>query len=570
MASPSPGHDFTRIPISSDLQAEAVEEDTPAPDAAPEAEPVSAAQQAQPANRFFALPTRFRQRPRLLTQELRRPEIIDEPPPLFVVDEAVRQLRLALDNYTGTPQLAEVWGYVVAQVKKPSSKPLKKGAPPELYTPAVAAALDALAQDKKLKPGRQAQVLQRVFTHLLTATEKRLGNKTDGIGNPEQEYGDLNAATKKQIGSLGTYKDMRGALLAKFEALSIGTAAALKKINNYYQEKIVLVTFLGHKAWVHKELARALGRAEKLLTESEQVAIGKEVTDFGGVSVRPNTNNPLNLSEHSFGAAIDINPELNPNVPNFPVQFIGEVTGRDLLTAEGGRPKTDVFDLGKIWESLGFGEKDPALRELERLLGISKQLTGIFKDDASLATGMLAVAKRKTEVPAAVRPEALLAAAREARAEGTKVRWMYQDPKLKVPKNSAQGEKHNALVALVFPPGPGYLHPEPADEWETKRHAAELLIKMVDVYERSFAKDKKGAPVLRGGVPSRIAPEARAPEGEGALPQLVAHGFVNLPAKLVSVLRAPAPDGGDLRWLGASEHTKDSMHFELKQTPPLE
>ena len=83
-----------------------------------------------------------------------------------------------------------------------------------------------------------------------------------------------------------------------------------------------------------------------------------------------------------------------------------------------------------------------------------------------------------------------------------------------------------------------------------------------------FIKDKKGASVLKGGVPSRILPKARAPEGEAALPQLVAHGFVNLRAKLVSALRAP--DGGDLRWLGASEHTKDFMHFELKKRPPLE
>ena len=562
-----------------DPQARPVEE---AP-SAPEAARIPDAQQAQPINPLFAGPMQVSQRPRLLTEELRRPEILDVLHPLFlerfrlqlfvddpVVGDAVSQLLLALDKYSGTSQVAAVWGHVVAQVKDPRSKPRTKGAPPELYTPTVVAALAALAQDKKVALDRQAEVLQRVFTHLLTATEKRLGHETDGFGNPEQEWAqDLDPAVKRHIdGGLNTYRDLRAALLASFGALSIGTAAAIEKINKYYSEKIVKVRFLGHDQWVHQDLKGALERAERLLAEPDRVAIGKEVKSFGGINIRPNTNNPLYLSEHSFGAAIDINPELNPNVPRFPVQFIEEVTGRDLLTTGEGRRKTDVFDLGELIDKLGFGKKDPALRELERLLAASKQFAGIFKDDASLAAGMVAVARRLTQIPAVTKPAALLAAAREARAEGTKVRWMYQDPKLKLPKNAPEGGKHNALADLLFPPSPGHSHPEPASAEETKRHVVELLIQMVEVYERSFIKDKKGTPVRKGGVPSRILPKPRAPAGEAALPQLVAYGFVNLPAKLVSALRAP--DGGGLRGLGVSEHTKDFMHFELKNRPPLE
>ena len=562
-----------------DPQAGPAEEAPPPPEAARTPD----GHQAQPIDPSFAAPTQVFQRPRLLTEELRRPESVDVLQPRFlerfrlqvfvddpVVGDAVSRLLLALDKYSGTPQVAAVWDHVVAQVKEPRPKPRKKDAPPELYTPTVVAALAALAEDKKVALGRQAEVLQRVFTHLLTATEKRLGHETDGFGNPEQEWAqDLDPAVKQQLArGLDTYRDLRGALLASFGALSIGTAAAIEKINKYYSKKIVKVTFLGHGEWVHRDLKDALERTEGRLAEPDRVAIGKEITSFGGINIRPNTNNPLYLSEHSFGAAIDINPELNPNVPKFPVQFIEEVTGLDLLTTPEGRRKTDVFDLGQILEKLGFGKKDPALQELERLLAASKQLVSIFNDDTSLAAGMVAVAQRVAQIPAAVKPAALLAAARAARAEGTSVRWMYQDPKLKLPKNAPEGRKHNALVDLVFPPRTGYWHPEPADVWETKRHAIVLLIQMVDVYERSFVKDKKGAPVLKGGVPSRILPKARAPEGEAALPQLVARGFVSLPAKLVSALRAP--DGGDLRWLGVSEHTKDFMHFELKKRPPLE
>jgi hypothetical protein len=561
-----------------DPQAGPVEEASPAPEPAPVPDP----QQAPPIYPFFAGPMRVSQRPRLLTEELGRPKIIDELQPPFlerlrlqifvddpVVNDAVSQLLLALDKYSGTPQVAAVWDHVVAQVREPRTKPRNKGAPPELYTPAVVAALATLTQDKKVAPERRAEVLQRVFTHLLTATEKRLGNEADGLGNPEQEWADLDQAVQRHLtGGLNAYRELRGALLTSFGALTIGTAAAIEKVNKYYKEKIVKATFLGHNAWVHRDLQGALERAERRLDEPDRVAIGKEITSFGGINIRPNTNNPLYLSEHSFGAAIDISPELNPNVPKFPAQFIGEVTGVDLLTTPEGRHKTDVFDLGEILEKLGFGKKDPALRELERLLDASKRLVGIFKDDVSLAAGMMAVARRMTQIPASVKPEALLAAVREAHGEGTKVRWMYQDPKLKLPKNAPEGGKHSALVNLIFPPTAGDWYPEPADMWETKRHAVELLIQMFDVYERSFIKDKQGAPKVKGGVPSRIVPKARAPEGEAALPQLVTYGFVNLPAKLVSALRAP--DGGDLRWLGVSEHAKDFMHFELKNRPALE
>jgi hypothetical protein len=538
---------------------------------------VETGQATAPAGPVTGVPSApVRHRPRLLIDDLHPPDVGGEPLPLVpdlrlrlqvladdpAVNDAVGQLLIALDKYTGTARSAEVWDYVVEQVKAFGAKLHKKGAPPELYTPSVAAALRALGADKKLTLGRQMQVLQRVFTHLLAATEKRLGYETDGVGNSEQEYDHLDQKTKRQIGGLTAYQDVRAALLATFGALRVGTAKALEKINTYYSVKIVKVTFLGHPAWVHQELGTALINAEKRLPELHRAAIGKQITSFDGVSVRPNANNQLYLSEHSFGAAIDINPELNPNVPNFPVRFIDEVTGADLLTTPGGRRKTDVFDLGEMLDELVFGNKDAALRELERLLSTSQQLVDIFKDDASLAAGMLAVARRMTQVPAGVKPEALLAAARQARSEGTMVRWMYSDPKLKLPRSSPEGTEHDALVAMLFPTAAG--------DWpaETKRHAVELLIQMVDVYERSFAKDKRGALVLKCGAPSRIAPRARALEGAAALPQLVAHGFVNLPAMLVSALQAP--DGGDLRWLGIGEHTKDSMHFELKHRPPLE
>jgi hypothetical protein len=559
-------------------QADApAEPDEEAP--ATEAAPTPGAQQWQ-----LPSPHAF-QRPRLLTEELHRPEIVDVLQPPFlerlrlrvfvddpVVGDAVSRLLLALDKYSGTPQVAAVWDQVVAQVRQPRSKPRGKNAPPELYTPAVVDALAALAENKEVAQGRQAEVLQRVFAYLLTATEKRLGNEADTFGSPEEEWEkglDKKAVRPNIVGGLDGYREVRAALLATFGSLSIGTAAAIERINKYYKEKIVSVKFLGHDAPVHQNLKSALEKAEGRLAEQDRVAIGKEITAFGGFNIRPNTNNPLYLSEHSFGAAVDINPELNPNVPEFPARFIQDVTGADLLTTPEGRRKADVFDLGQILENLGFGKTDPALRELERLDATSRRLVSTFKDDDSLAIGMVEVAQRMTQIPAAVRPAVLLASAREAYAEGTKVRWTYQDPSIKLPKNAPQGRKHDALADLVFPPATWDRHADPADVREARYRAVTLLIQMVDVYQRSFRRDKKGAPVIKNGALSRVPPQARAAKGEAALPQLVAHGFVNLPGKLVSALRAP--DGGDLRWLGVmKEHTKDFMHFELKERPPLE
>jgi hypothetical protein len=45
------------------------------------------------------------------------------------------------------------------------------------------------------------------------------------------------------------------------------------------------------------------------------------------------------------------------------------------------------------------------------------------------------------------------------------------------------------------------------------------------------------------------------------------HGFFNLPPELVAAL--VADDGGGLRWLGSHAGTKDYMHFELRDKPPL-
>jgi Domain of unknown function (DUF4157) len=547
---------------------------------AAEREPEPAAESAPTA---APLPALFG-RPRLLDQELQRPEILADQPPVgeplrlerlveTEVELAVYWLLRALEPIRGTPEAATVWPYVVEQVRRPKAV-APRGAPAELYDPSLVKVLGWLtpstgdaAEDKKVGNRRKAEVLERVLLIMLAARDQRLGSKAEDADEAKREWDVLNDAAKRQFEQkLNTYRDVRAGLLAAFGALDVGTALALTRINGFYQTKIKQARFLGRETPVHEEMRERLMLAEGKLDAVERAAISRTMKSLSGTNIRPNANNPLALSEHSFGAAIDIDPTLNPNVPQFPARFIEEVTGVNLMVTAEGRRKADVFDLGEVFETLIFGRKDPALRELERLLAASQQLVGIFQDDVNLAAGMWAVAARMAQVPSGRRPLDLLATVRAARAEGPTVAWTYQNPKARIRGSAPRGVKHNELVAMLFPPGKGVWLPESPQAAQHKRHTVELLIQMADVYERSFAKEKRGRPKVKAGRPGRVKAEARAPAGEAALPQLVAHGFLNLSSALVSALRAP--DGGDLRWLGASEHTKDFMHFELKKRPP--
>ena len=81
--------------------------------------------------------------------------------------------------------------------------------------------------------------------------------------------------------------------------------------------------------------------------------------------------------------------------------------------------------------------------------------------------------------------------------------------------------------------------------------AAQRLLDVHSIYKASFAD---------GG--GRV--KATTPPSAGSL---AAHGFFNLPPELVAAL--VATDGGGLRWLGSHTGTKDYMHFELRDEPPL-
>ena len=495
------------------------------------------------------------------------PEAVGSAAEPDVVEDAVSVLLTALAPIRGTPAAAGVWRRVVAQIRKPTTHRIK-GVPVGLYDPAVVAAVTALAPpagatakerrqnaqaDAALYLDRQRQVLEQVFADLLTTQEERLHGTP---GDPAQEWQGLRGRTQTQFGGLAGYEQLRPGLLEAFGALDIGTAKAVAAMDTYYGTTLTPVTFLGRPGVVHPLMRDALERAERFLGDN-RAAAAAGVSSFGTAAVRANANNRLVLSEHSFGAAIDLDPRQNPNVPTFPAEFVRQVTGVDVLTTADGRQKDDPLDIGDVPETL-FETRDPAIVEVERLLGASRKLVEVFRDEQSLAQGMWEVAGRLVRTPADVTPEQLRDAVFAALDEGPRVHWRYQDPKA-VGKRALPGLAHDTLADMLYPPAPE------SPDVGARRTGIQLLITMVDVYRRSFVAPRK----VRKGKPAPAAtrvPASHSPAPRAVLPQLAVHGFLDLPLDLIVALRHRY--GGDLRWLGSSP-THDFMHFELKSRPAL-
>ena len=137
---------------------------------------------------------------------------------------------------------------------------------------------------------------------------------------------------------LEDYVLVRTNLLGAFGALQGGSAGALQRILAFYTGEIKIGKLAEKEYPVHEHMATALAAADTLFkakskgTKSE----GFKLTHFGGLVIRPNANNPAVLSEHSLGAAIDLDAELNPNERGFPFELIEDVTGDDLRAGASG------------------------------------------------------------------------------------------------------------------------------------------------------------------------------------------------------------------------------------------
>src|SRR5262249_23310417 len=87
----------------------------------------------------------------------------------------------------------------------------------------------------------------------------------------------------------------------------------------------------GRDTPAHPVLKAKLDRAVSLL-QSKDLSAALKFGEIGGFDIRNNVNSPTELSNHSFGWAVDLDAELNPHIKktHLPLAVIAGLTGLDL------------------------------------------------------------------------------------------------------------------------------------------------------------------------------------------------------------------------------------------------
>jgi hypothetical protein len=408
-------------------------------------------------------------------------------------------------------------------------------------------------------------------------------------------------------GDFEGFKEMRDSLLAEF-----GTLAAA----NTYYAGVRPHQFLGFSTPVHvATMGAKLDATEKFLRAKKTVnEAGSETSWYddviagnpraGGFNIRRNRNNPKELSDHSFGWAIDIASTLNPNIKQFPAAAVLGLTGEGLFT-------------GATEQAMRAGGSVDAMTEAAaKLRAASDTFKADFADEDSFETAMVdylndklgldidegdfdldlvkAASKQGGKKGAAAFDKlvALLldsldddamdqataeqaAEEREAIASDKEKRKAAKKAERKAEKAAKKAAKKNAKAAPAAAQskvegadaggGENAAAPDQAAAAEKKKTeakhsiavtAAHFLVGLWNIFVSSFAdqkRTKRKAPVAVGATAGTIA----------------ASGFISLDPKLIGALTGN--DGGNLDWLGLAEGTKDFMHFQLKRgdRPPL-
>jgi hypothetical protein len=357
-------------------------------------------------------------------------------------------------------------------------------------------------------------------------------------------------AATNVIGGKGAWPMVRGGVLAAF-----GT---LEAAHDYYENQIVETRFFGKKVQVHHTLATALDAATTKFQALGGDPAAVRLNSAGGLAIRANANNAAVLSDHSFGWAIDIDGMTqkagrgvaagNPNVqqgslaaqgiPNF-WDFVKDITGEDVFKRDAkGKPVDDSAP----------GSSSGRVHEAARLGDLSDKLMGMFANGGALMAAQVAYVERcGIPVPAGGGAQLLsmsLAAAQPGPPTGGK-----NDPK--AAREAAIAALHGVLQQWFASPGPG----GGANQGPVDPRIGTRLWQM-------------GLMFLASGNAAGSTLEVPKAEAKGTLGSIAAHGFLNLDPLLVGALNS-TDGGGGLRWLGGTEATKDFMHFELVDRPPL-
>ncbi|MGH1491142.1 MAG: DUF4157 domain-containing protein [Acidimicrobiales bacterium] len=449
------------------------------------------------------------------------------------------RLTLALNAFAGL-QYKNWWPEVSSQLTDPKPLPSKKkrSAAQNAFSPVwEPPLLDELHA-----------ILDSDRPWLVSAVEGAIVERVAGAPSAEvmAEYDQLDQSVQKRIerGRRG-YVAARLALFERF--------GSVEGINQYYAQ-IKSIKFLGDWVSVHPVMEARLAAAESLLNNTHAAngqtwaEIAKaSMKNAGGLSIRENRNNTSQLSDHSFGWAIDIDASTNPNTKRavFNASPVEELTGLDLF---GGPEFTKIRAGGTAAELLG---------SIETMREASKEYEAAFDSQAALTDALAAYLRRQGLLAQDWMKDDL---------------WPTLDQAKTKRKRSARIEVLSSWIQYIWhtrdeeepfsidePIPPDYC-PDPA--MQPQEEFPDFICDPVDLPSdvvRAVAETLYNARIAFDA--STYKGKEVKPSALGSVGRIAQHGFLDLAPVLVAALRGS--DGGNLVWLGVARHTKDFMHFEL-------
>ena len=554
----------------------------------------------------------------------------------------------------------ENWTLIRKQIDQPSTQKPKTGekkTPEKLYDQKL---VDRLRLMNKYKSVIIALVHERMVQYM-----SAIKILSDPKGKTYEEERDilrekatskLPESVRKAIPEIDMYIVVRDALISKFSPGS-DFEEAKTNMENYYNKELGPANFPsadskveGSKGLVHKDMQRQLAKAAKIIKDKGWLPLVEDgirkgggietVTGkhegIGGVEIRPNVNRgrikakkkgienkeegaeQVNLSDHTFGWAIDIAASVNPNLKDFPSTLVEGFSKREGFTG-------DVFTDPAARSLHERGTLDKMLASAKVLKQASEDFEVVFRNENTLKSGLVSFLKRQgaevTEDEANMMfnllekaPPSLLKAARE--------KIKSKDDQIEKARKKPQEDKTYKKEQKVLEEPERQKQKEPEFkallkslslmklEGQKLEDVAYFMLEAYRVYLGTLQEDKPSKQGKKGALPKSGSAETTAPhgigdvlpeqitklvdrdsdivkgieairrafkkgdkilpspDGEGTAETIAAYGFINLPAELIAALTAS--EGGDLLWLGsvASGH-KDFMHFQLKKKPKL-
>lgn len=423
----------------------------------------------------------------------------------------------------------------------------KGGLFPKLSEKTMIARLRELNKEERQQVSRG--VLQRLVASSSTSTDidyhKEFTTALSGRVQSNIEEGEAGFIT------------VRSALLNTF-----GTFLAA----NLYYKTLVPANFppgskiKGQDTLVHPLLQERLARTADLLKKNKLLeVISASIAKIGGFNIRENRNkkktkgNLVNLSKHSFGWAIDIDEDYNPNISSseFPKVLVMGLTGENVY---GGKAVQTIRKGGTY---------DELLKSVETLKTASDVFKGAFESEKALDEALIKYLNKHGAKLKAEDGESLLSLIKKipAKLRDEAREQLNAKPKTKHDKKKEEGKEKEKKPEQLEP----YVKLTTwiADAGVKEEDIVFTTSFMLEAYrlflESRYQEDKEGH--KKGEKIKAVATGAKAQH-------IAAHGFINLKSELITALISS--DGGGLSWLGAVEKdTKDFMHFELSHPPAL-